>query len=344
MVKDTGIGMDELFVKNLFEKFSQEDVSVTRQYGGTGLGMSICKDLIELMGGEIMVESKKGVGTTISFVVEFAKGSAADLPLKQNIFINKDMLANKRILIVDDNNMNRLVAKTILHNYGAITSEAVNGKEAVEAVQSTVLDLVLMDIQMPVMDGMEATRIIRRDISKTLPLIALTANAIKGDNDKCIAAGMNGYLSKPFKEEELLKTIAFWLGEGKEVLTIQKTALPVARQKLYDLTAIRSISRGNESFVMKMVIMFIEQTPQLVAEMTLRFQRSDYKAMGSIAHKIRPSIDNMGMVSLSDPFREIERIGKAGQGYDLLPGLLQKVSKELSAAISELQAEFEVNV
>src|SRR5918993_3292672 len=156
--------------------------------------MSICKDLIELMGGEIIVKSTKGVGTSISFIVEFEKGSLADLPSRQNIFINNDMLANKRILVVDDNNMNRLVAKTILNNYGAHTSEAVNGKEAIEFLMEQEVDLVLMDIQMPVMDGMEATKIIRREISTTLPMIALTANAIKGDNDKCIAVGMNAYL------------------------------------------------------------------------------------------------------------------------------------------------------
>ncbi|MEO6721525.1 MAG: response regulator, partial [Ferruginibacter sp.] len=344
MVKDTGIGMDETFLSNLFDKFSQEDVSVTRQYGGTGLGMSICKDLIELMGGEIIVESKKGVGTTISFVVEFDKGSAADLPSKKNILINNDMLANRRILVVDDNNMNRLVAKTILNNYGAITSEAVNGKEAIEVIQNTVVDLVLMDIQMPVMDGMEATRIIRRDISKTIPLIALTANAIKGDNDKCIAAGMNGYLSKPFKEEDLLKTIAYWLGDGKETIAIQNAVVPVASTTLYDLAGIRAISRGNESFVMKMVVMFVEQTPLLVAEMELKYHHSDYKGMGAIAHKVKPSIDNMGIFSLKEPIREIERIGKSGDDYDALPGLLKKLSKELTAVIAALQNEFEVSI
>jgi PAS domain S-box-containing protein len=339
-VKDSGIGMDEHFVKNLFEKFSQEDLSVTRQYGGTGLGMSICKDLIELMGGEIMVQSTKGVGTTISFVVELAKGSLADLPSKQNIFINNDMLANKRILVVDDNNMNRLVAKTILNNYGAITSEAVNGKEAIELLMEKEMDLVLMDIQMPVMDGMEATKIIRRDISATIPMIALTANAIKGDNDKCIAVGMNAYLSKPFKEEDLLKTVGFWLGEGKASFIPLADDEETEANNLYDLAAIRAISRGNENFVIKMVNMFVEQTPVQVAQMELHYHHSDYKSMAAIAHKIRPSIDNMGIVSLKEAIREIERIGKTGLDADGLAGLLQQVSTVLRSVIESLQEEF----
>ncbi|MDB5276667.1 MAG: luxQ 5 [Ferruginibacter sp.] len=207
-VKDTGIGMDGFFVKSLFDKFSQEDVSVTRQYGGTGLGMSICKDLVELMGGEISVESTKGVGTRVSFIIEFAKGTLNALPAKDTFNFSKEMLAAKTILVVDDNKMNRLVAKTILGNYGAVVIEAVNGSEAIDLLAQPGIDVVLMDIQMPVMGGMEATEIIRKTISQTLPIIALTANAIKGDNEKYLKGGMNAYLSKPFKEFDLLNIVA----------------------------------------------------------------------------------------------------------------------------------------
>ncbi|MEO5893113.1 MAG: response regulator, partial [Ferruginibacter sp.] len=343
-VKDTGIGMDELFVNNLFEKFAQEDVSVTRQYGGTGLGMSISKDLVELMGGEIIVRSKKGTGTSVSFKVEFAKGRTDDLPSKAtfSININKNMLANKKILVVDDNKMNRLVAKTILHNYGAITTEAVNGREAIDLLQQYEIDLVLMDIQMPVMGGMEATKIIRDEISGSLPIIALTANAIKGDNEKCIDGGMNAYLSKPFKEEDLLKMVSFWLEEGKASPATKDVNGEVSQGKLYDLSTIRTISRGNEIFVVKMVNMFIEHTPAQVVEMEAKYHDGDYKGMGAIAHKIKPGIDNMGIVSLKETIRAIERIGKDGMDIDLVPDLLQKVSKDLGQVIDALKVEFEV--
>jgi len=340
-VKDTGIGMDELFVNNLFEKFSQEDVSVTRRYGGTGLGMSICKDLIELMGGEIIVESKKGDGTSISFAVEFAKGSITDLPSKETFSINKDMLANKRIMVVDDNNMNRLVAKTILNNFGAITTEAVNGKEAIDLLQEYEIDLVLMDIQMPVMGGMEAIKIIRNEISQTLPVIALTANAIKGDNEKCIDGGMNAYLSKPFKEEDLLQIVFFWLEENKGESATINADDPSSPKKMYDLSYLRAISRGNEDFVVKMINMFIGQTPALVVELEAKFHHSDYKGMSAIAHKIKPSIDNMGIVSLKETIREIERIGKTGNTDDSLAGLLENVSNNMSLVVEALQNEFE---
>jgi PAS domain S-box-containing protein len=210
-VADTGIGMDESFAKNLFDKFSQEDSSIMRKYGGTGLGMSISKELIDLMGGKINVTSKKGEGTSISIIIDFGKGTIDDMPFKEIVETDTSLLKGKKILITDDNEMNQLVAATILLNYGAEITEAFNGAEAVEKIRETSFDIVLMDIQMPVMDGFEATKIIRESISKTLPIIALTANAINGDDQKCIAAGMNDYLSKPFEEAQLLNIISKWL-------------------------------------------------------------------------------------------------------------------------------------
>ncbi|MEO6228644.1 MAG: PAS domain S-box protein [Ferruginibacter sp.] len=222
-VEDTGIGMDNLFLENLFNKFSQEDESTTRKYGGTGLGMSICKELVELMGGEIVVTSKKGTGTTVSFTITFQKGKVNDLLEKETAVTNTGLLVGKKILVTDDNAMNRLVAKTVLKNYGAIITEAENGLMAIEKLKNESFDIILMDVQMPVMDGLQAADFIRKNISSTLPIIALTALAIKGDNLKCLDAGMNDYLSKPFKESDLLKVVAKWL--DKSVVAINDVAI-----------------------------------------------------------------------------------------------------------------------
>ena len=337
-VSDTGIGMEECFVKNLFEKFSQEDVSVTRQYGGTGLGMSICKDLIALMGGEINVVSKKGEGTTISFMVSLEKGHASDLPSKEFFSIDKDILVDKKILVVDDNQMNRLVATTILNNFGAITTEAVNGKEAVDLLGLLEIDLVLMDIQMPVMDGKEATSIIREKISTRLPVIALTANAIKGDNDKCLAAGMNGYLAKPFREDDLLKIVSYWLDSANKIM-LPKVNSPVVK-KLYDLTALKTISRGNNKFVEKMINMFVEQIPLQVLEMGRFYKEKNFTGMGGIAHKMKPGLDSMGIKDLKDTIRNIEKIGRIGIDDPSIPELISKVSTHMEEVVKELQKDF----
>lgn len=212
-VADKGVGMAEEFLTNLFQSFSQEDRSVTRKFGGTGLGMTITKQLTELMGGTVKVESKKNIGTTFILSIPFEKGTASDLPAAAVMQTDYSNLQGKNILVVEDNQTNRLIAKITLKPYGVKLTEAVNGLEAVKAVTNTAFDLVLMDMQMPEMDGLEATKIIRQQLRSKVPIIALTANAIKGESDKCFEAGMDDFISKPFEENELLAKIAGWLAK-----------------------------------------------------------------------------------------------------------------------------------
>ena len=337
-VADTGIGMEEIFVNNLFEKFSQEDISVTRQYGGTGLGMSICKDLVALMGGVIVAKSKKGQGTTITFEVTFAKGNVSDLPVKKIININKEVIIGKKILVVDDNKINRLVAKTILLNYGAVITEAVNGKDAIDQLKEGDYDIVLMDIQMPVMGGMEATRIIRNQISESLPIIALTANAIKGDNEKCIAGGMDGYLSKPFKEEELLQIVSVWVGGKIESLADNKSISP--KKKLYDLSVLYEIGNGSEVFVMEILNLFISETPVQLSNMQRMYAAGDYKGIAAVLHQLKPGIENLGITSLKENIIKIEEIIYTDIPDSAIKQLLTALIQHLKDVILELKQDY----
>jgi two-component system, sensor histidine kinase len=341
-VKDTGIGMEEKFRDSLFEKFSQEDASVTRQYGGTGLGMSICRQLIELMDGEINVESEKGFGSTISFVVTFPKGSEDDLPSQEVFVAAENMLAGKKILVVDDNEMNRLLATTILANYAAETVEAGNGQESVEYLLDNKVDLVLMDIQMPVMNGFDAARYIRKNISKDLPMIALTANAIKGDNEKCIEAGLNSYLAKPFKEEALMKMIAGMLKINGSVNKQKKNDMQTEEPEpvYYDITEIKTISRGNEGFINKMLMMFVEQIPVFVNDMKEKHAEGQFLSVGEIAHRIKPTIDNMGIVSSKTLIRELEKMGKANEDNGTMATLIKKVESDVAKAVEAIKRDF----
>ena len=336
-VKDTGIGMEANFLDCLFEKFSQEDASVTRQHGGTGLGMSICKDLINLMGGEIQVKSKKGIGSTILLKIKFDKGSFENLPEKPFFEVDSKILVDKKILLVDDNQMNRLVAATILANHGAIITTAQNGKEAVEILEKIPFNIVLMDIQMPVMDGVEATAIIRSKISKQLPIIALTANAIKGDNDKYLAAGMNGYLSKPFIEKDLLNVVALWLNKIEAVKFAFSNT--VSADKLYDLTILQNVGRGDNEFVDKMISLFIAETPEKLIAMEQSYRLHDFKEMGKMAHQIKPIIDNLGIFSLKEPIRIIEKLGQQELNHSDIPLLLTTIRNTVSLVIDALQTE-----
>jgi two-component system, sensor histidine kinase len=331
-VIDTGMGMDQVFIDRLFEKFSQENDSVSRQFGGTGLGMSICKELVELMGGTIEVKSKKGQGSRFTITQEFKKGTYQDLPAVVNTQITGDFLKNKKILVADDNEMNRLVASIILENYGASVLESDNGRSTLEAINTHLPDLVLMDIQMPELNGYETTRLLRK-LGNTIPVIALTANAIKGESDKCLEAGMNDYISKPFKEDEFLKTIARWLKTDITMKSETEETVP----SMYNLESLRDISRGNEAFVQKMIRIFCEQTPLMVKEMQAAWEEKNLALMGAIAHKIKPSIDNLNIHSLKQVIRDIETDGKEQKESENLKDLLDQTRKIIAAVVSDMQ-------
>lgn len=236
--------------------------------------------------------------------------------------------------------MNRLIAVTILKKYRAVVLEAVNGLAAVKALTDMDFDLVLMDIEMPVMHGMEAVRIIRESLNKSLPVIALTANSMNGDNDKYIEAGMNAYLCKPFKESELMDMVAGLLNKNRAEISEPEPAQINPAPQLFNLSGLQIISRGDKGFVEKMVKMFMAQTPPLVQEMEEKYLQKDYRAMGLIAHKIKPSFDNMGIVSLKEPIREIEKKGREETYDETMPHLLERIKTTISLVIGTLQKDF----
>lgn len=340
-ITDTGIGMEQKFVERLFDKFSQEYESVSRKYGGTGLGMSICNELIHLMGGEISVDSVKGKGTKISFSINLRKGSPKDVLDPITEAIDGNFLQGKKILVTDDNDMNRLVASTILLNYGAVLMEANNGEEAVQIVENEPIDLVLMDIQMPVLNGYDATKAIRK-FNSGLPILALTANAIRGEQDKCLAAGMNDYIIKPFKEEDFLKRIAYWLNHPLPLaVTEPNKSFLIPNEILYNLSALNEISRGNKAFVKKMITLFCNQAPDLVIQIKDAVQSGDWPRMGAVAHKLKPSIDNLGIEKLKLLIREIEKAGKDNNFTLNLHDKIKILENVISDVIGQLKNEFE---
>lgn len=308
-LQDTGIGMEPAFLSLLFRNFTQEDFAPERKYGGTGLGLSITKQLVDLMQGSIEVSSTKGKGTIITVTIPFAAGCEEDLPEKKMEKADPQRLKNSRILLADDNEMNRLVVSVVLQQAGCRITEVHNGSEAVNAVRKEHFDLVLMDVQMPLLNGLEATRIIREELNRELPVIALTANAIQGEADKCLQAGMNDYISKPFTEEELTGTISRWLPNKvyqgvMEPVTDEETTLP--RQPLFNLSKLEKLGGGNTAFVQKMTSLFIRQLPADLKELRLSAKEGDWAKMRSLAHRMKPSLDNMGIDSMYGLIRELE--------------------------------------
>ncbi|MBC6108990.1 PAS domain S-box protein [Pedobacter fastidiosus] len=335
-VKDTGIGMEKSFVTHLFDKFSQEYESVSRKYGGTGLGMSICKNLIKQMGGEIFVESVKNVGSTISFVLELPKGVAEDMPEKVVTEFSEEFLLGRKILITDDNDLNRLVASILLLDFGATVMVAENGLMALDMIANDQFDVVLMDIQMPIMNGYETTRRLR-EMGNHIPIIALTASAIKGEREKCIAAGMNDYITKPIDEETFLKTIDKWINKDEDA---QLEDGPKMEEPLYNLSSLRVISKGREDFVKKMVDMFCEQMPPMVNELKEAYESHNLEHMGSVAHKLKSSIDHLNMTTIQRVIRDIEGFGNERINDPSLEDAIKNVGETVNAVISMLKVEF----
>ncbi len=340
-VADTGIGMEKEFVTKLFDKFSQEYESVTRNYGGTGLGMSICKELVELMGGRILVNSEKGKGTIVSFEIEFNKGTKEDIPEKKSVvsYVTNNFLTGKTILITDDNQMNRLLASTILKNYGANLLEATNGEEAIQIVENQNTDLILMDIQMPVMNGYDATRVLR-DMGYQKPIIALTANAVIGEDENCINAGMNDYMAKPFKEEDFLKTISSWLHTDiiNDTVTMATQSSTKKENVSFDISELVEISQGDGEFVRKMLELFVEQASLTISEMRHAYENNDFEQIKKLAHRFKPSIDSLGILLLKEDIREIEKNALDYGQSPRLKDLIDKVEQVLTRAIDEMNA------
>jgi len=341
-VLDTGIGMSEEFQKQLFHKFMQEEDKNEKQYGGTGLGMSIVKELVELMHGDIKVKSKKHEGTSVILHIPFKKGAELNLNDKEKTTINADVLHAKRILLVEDNEMNRIVATIILNQYGAVVEEAVNGKDAVDKLYKNTYDLVLMDMRMPVMDGIEATKIIRNWITKETPVIALTANAVTGEQDKCIQAGMNDFLAKPFEEDQLIQVTAKWLNLTHHGNGSNKNEIMVEEQ-LFSIEKLKEISRGNRDFIAKMLNVFTRETQNSLDQLTQAYSNNDIKKINATAHRLKASVADMSVKSISEEIVQLEFFDDTKDDPAQLQQLLNKTNQVLTKVLEGIHNMLQEN-
>lgn len=339
-VIDTGIGISEEYLKHLFDKFSQEDETIARKFGGTGLGMSISRQLVELMGGTIEASSTKGVGTTISFALVLPIGSRQETkPLIQDT-VQAPVFRNTRILLVDDNATNRLLAGTILKQHGATITEATDGDQAIQAMEHQSFDVVLMDVQMPGRNGLDATRHIRRYLDPSTPIIALTAGALKEEEDRCLQAGMNDFISKPFDEEKMVRQIAEWLDRQVSGHAEDKNNSAAEETSFYSLNKLVKMTGGDNNFICEMLELFITEIPASVRQMEEALALSDWKTISSVAHRIKPSLLNLAIHSVIEDIRALEAVIKSDI-VDIpdITGRLANVKKVLSLVIDGLQKD-----
>lgn len=328
IVEDSGIGIGEAKLEKIFEGFHQEDDSIVRKYGGTGLGLMITKEIVDQMKGEIIVDSKKGKGSKFTILLSFKKSNQN---LDQNEISRDVSLNGLNILVAEDNEVNSFYLKTILEQDGCIVSLAKNGQEVIEFCKKQEFDLILMDIQMPILDGISATQIIRKELKINTPIIAQTANTVQKDIDACYEAGVLDYISKPFTISELNRKIAFNLDIG---LKNKKTKLKDrAPQSLH--SSVLSLVNGNKEFARKILQVFSEDTPKNIKSLKKAFSAKDEIQINKIGHKIKSSFR---MFKLKVPFEYslwIENFSSEKHSWEELDEYVSLLDKECSKYLKE---------
>ena len=311
-VRDTGIGITEKQLARLFQPFSQGDASHTRKYGGTGLGLAISAQLVEQMGGEIAVRSTPGQGSDFYFSVRLRACDAADAELHEKAGAEQGVLAGLRVLLVEDNDFNQQVATELLAGVaGAQVRIASNGQAALQALEEADFDVVLMDIQMPVMDGYETTRRIRADRRwKSLPIIAMTAHAMARDRELCEQAGMNGFVTKPFDPARLFAQLAHWrpVAAGAEAL-VSAPAMPADEvAPLAGISAAQGLkhSFGRAEIYEKMLHMFLQTRAGTSDELQALLAVGNIEGAARLAHSLKSSAGTIGAEALATAAAALE--------------------------------------
>ena len=349
-VSDTGIGIQKNKLVSIFEGFTQATNETTRKFGGTGLGLSIVKQLVELQGGSVFVESKLGEGSTFSFHLPMKKdlSSAGDAHSHmQPEPIDLANLPDLNLLLVEDNYLNQVLAKKILSDWKMKVEIAENGLVAIDKIEKNEYDLVLMDIQLPEMDGYEATKHIRKKMNRSksnIPIIAMTAHAISGEAEKCLAAGMDDYISKPFEPKDLYNKIATALTK-KRVYYAKITKEPIIQkhtmdvQKQTDLDYLKQLAKGSNEFILQMINLFKEQTPAALAAIEKAYDAKDWRALRAIVHKIKPSFGFMGIASLKTIVVSLEENAEKGINELEMKTQIDTIKRVCFSALSELEEE-----
>jgi two-component system, sensor histidine kinase len=332
-IRDTGIGIAPDALAAIFDAFSQADSTMRRKYGGTGLGLTIARQLALVMGGQIGVDSMPGRGSTFWFTVRvpaIQSRSGADRSATEAEALPSSF--SGRVLLAEDNPVNRELAVAMLEAVDVEVAIAVDGREAVAQVAGGGIDLVLMDCQMPEMDGYDATRAIRAGEASgaaRLPIVALTANAMDGDRERCLECGMDDYLSKPFKPAQLYTTLARWLPAGeprqKPVAPALAPALAAAAKTL-EINAIAQIRAAGgpdaDRLLEKVLRLYCDSVPQMLKSMQEAAGKGDCVALQRAAHALKSSSHNVGAVRFASLCRDLESAARAGQiRFDRLEAL-----------------------
>ncbi|MEM7349780.1 MAG: ATP-binding protein [Acidobacteriota bacterium] len=347
-VRDTGIGISAKSQEGLFAPFTQADSTSARKFGGTGLGLAISKSLVEMMGGEIGLESTRGVGSTFWFRLPLwlprkslnskARDSAAAPGASSQ---DKQQRSAFRVLVVDDDGINRLVAESHLEEMGFRAVTAESGKRALQLFTRQRFDAILMDCQMPEIDGYETVRRIRRQENpdRRVTIIGITAHAMKGERRRCLEAGMDDYISKPLRGEHLGKVLDYWLANGNRVVEKPEPALSERLEPGPLATAKRLGEKTGRDLVTQMVELYVQEGPERIDAMRRALAENDTRRLAKAAHALGGSAVYLGAGKLTELCRELEDQARA-EAIERCRASLRKIEHEHKRLLEELpQAE-----
>jgi PAS domain S-box-containing protein len=340
-IKDTGIGIAGNKIKRIFENFQQASSGTSRIYGGTGLGLAIVKQLVEAQNGSIGVKSKIDEGSTFSFILDFKK-TKEDAELETGLLELDKENKNIKVLVAEDIALNQLLMRTLLDDFGFECDIASNGNIAIEKLKANSYDIILMDLQMPEMNGFEATEYIRNNMNSNIPIIALTADVTTVDLAKCNSVGMNDYIAKPVDERLLYSKIVEY---------VQKSALnnppkenandEIKKIKCIDLAYLIQRTKSNPKLMMEMISLYLEQTPPLILAMKQSLRDKDWKLLHSAVHKMIPSFSIVGInVDFENMAKKIQEYASTQQQSDGISDMVQQLETVCTQACEELKEEF----
>jgi PAS domain S-box-containing protein len=342
-VTDTGIGIAENKMESIFENFQQASSGTSRIYEGTGLGLAIVKQLVEAQEGKIMVESKIDKGSSFIFSLSFKKTNQ-QVESDTELLELDTKLKNIKVLVVEDMALNQLLMKTLLDDFGFDRDIAANGKIAIEKLAEKDYDIILMDLQMPEMNGFEATEYIRNTLHSKIPIIALTADVTTVDQAKCRAVGMNDYIAKPVDERVLYSKIIGLVKKPTKKTYNQKEineVIDTSVIKCTDLSYLIGITKNDPKLMMEMISIYLEQTPILISTMKQSLQDKDWDGLHAAAHKMVPSFAIMGISP------DFEIVAKKVQAYsgalsqsNGIDGLLLQLENVCTQACEELEEDY----
>lgn len=341
-VTDTGIGIAEDKLKNIFENFQQATSGTSRLYGGTGLGLAIVKQLVEGQGGTVEVSSTISKGSTFCFTLSFRKTDKE--AEEEEVFIEPDAeVKSLSVLVVEDIALNQLLMRTLLDDFGFGCDIAANGKKAIEKMQLHTYDIILMDLQMPEMNGFETTEYIRKNIKSKVPIIALTADVTTADLAKCKTVGMNDYIAKPVDERLLYHKIVSLVKKNVHMNEAAAANEELKKSACINLDYLNHRTKSNPALMMEMIALYLEQTPPLIRTMKQSYEEKDWKSLHGAVHKMIPSFAIMGISSDFETMaKRVQDFATGQQQSEGIPALVTELENICRQACQELQEAFDM--